>query len=195
MRLFHSSLIAALLCAGADVAQAAPQISSQYEKISYEACKQMPSDSKRIGLFSCTTKMGPDLILEYSEHSTWVYLKEPYDAGKYDSDKYNGPYTPGKSGHFGSMFENEDKLGTLEWRVVSKDGQWQPFALIYRTTYADFSGSDGESKPRSRLEIIKFGPDHGCHLGFVEGLEAGHNGKARALADANLEANTCPPGN
>lgn len=195
MRLFQSSLLAVALFSGIGVAQAAPQISSQYEKIDYQACQQLPSDNERTGLFSCTTKMGPDLVIEYSEHSTWVYLKEPYDAGAYGTDNYNGPYTPGKSGHFGSLFENKDKLGTLEWRVVSKNGQWQPFALIYRTTYADFSGSDGNSKVRSRLEVIKFGQDHACHLGFAEGKEPGHNETARALADSNLNANTCPPGN
>jgi len=195
MRTTTPLLIAAAFAALSTTATAAPQISSQYEKINTSQCPTRPSDDGMTGYGACATKLGPDLLIQYSEHAVWVYLNPAYNEGLYGEDSYSGPYTPGKSGHFGSMFEDKNKLTTLEWRVAQENGAWKPFALIYRTTYSDFSGADGQPKGRSRLEVIKFGAGHACHLGFVEGQEADHNAKARALADANLNAITCPPGN
>jgi len=172
--------------------QATTKISSQYEKITSSKCAERKSGDERIGYGACTTQLGPDLLIQYSEHAVWIYLNPAFDNGAYGKDNYSGPYTPGKSGHFGSLYEDKKKMTTLEWRVKQVDGAWQPFALIYRTTYSAVLAS-GNFINKQRLEVIKFGEDHACHLGFVEAQEANHNTKARAMADAAVDLKNCPP--
>lgn len=166
----------------------AGQISSTYEKFNFDKCKKAEAGERDVTRL-CRMKKGPDLMITYHEHGVNVEVEPASSEGLYESDRAN--YKTARSGHFGNLFTNKAGVTTLEWRVEKIAGKWEPFAAIYRTTYAEFL-ADGTSKNRQRLDVLKVGADHACQIGTVEARIKKHNEKARELADAARGSNPCP---
>ncbi len=176
------------IIASSGVLYAQGQISSIYERFVLDSCK-ISDEGERHVTRLCAMKKGPDLLITRHEHGVDVEVAQAASGGLYKEE--NRSYVTARSGHFGDLFANKKGQTTVEWRVEKVAGKWKPFAAIYRTTYAEFD-DDGNSKPRARLDVLKFGPDHACQAGTVEARIKKHNVKARELADASRGTNPCP---
>ena len=177
-----------VLAGGAGEGEAA-QISSQYEKVKFYECEEKEKGDTWI-VRRCTMEKGPAIWFGHHEHGLVARLEPGVGNGAYQSDSDN--FKPARSGHFGDpILDGEERL-TVEWRVKMQDGQWVPFAAIFRTGWADFSGSDGNGKPRQRLQGIKFGEGHACEAVTVEASVPDHNAVMREKMDALVDVNPCP---
>ncbi len=187
------SRTSALICfaaasfAAAVVPASAQSVSSTYEKFNFDKCKLVEEGERDISRL-CKMKKGPDLLIIWHEHGVDIKTEPAASQELYETN--SASYKIARTGHFGGLFAKKG-LTTLEWRVEQVNGSWQPFAAIYRTTYAEFDNS-GTSKARQRLDILKVGPDHACQLATVEARIKNHNVKAREIADAARGTNPCP---
>jgi hypothetical protein len=182
IRIFLAALAAAMTFSGQAQAQSSP--SSTYERFAFETCPIF-EETERSTTRRCTMQKGPSLVLYHHEHGVDTYLEPAYSDGNYEADGY---FRKSMSGHFGDLAVDKSGRTTLEWRVDLVNGEWRPFALIYRTTY----GFD--DKPQARLEIVAFGFDYTCQVAVVEVSVQNHNAEARAIADAAKGAEVCEAG-
>ncbi|MEM8838312.1 MAG: hypothetical protein AAGE89_09485 [Pseudomonadota bacterium] len=192
-RLFAAMMLAGLMSSAS--ALAGPQFTSVYERFNLKNDCPVVEQGERRSTFRCPLKTGPELSLIFSDHGVDVLVEPAHSDGAYFTSegayRDGGPYQPSRSGHFGDVFL-KDGVFTIEVRRAKESGQFSPFALIYRTTYNQMHG-DGW-KLRNRLEVLKFGSDHACQIGTVEGSIPEHNKKAAQIADAAFDTNPCGDG-
>ncbi len=174
MRLVPLIFLAAL----AAVAPAAAQTPvSEYTSTASENCRKFGKarggdDEGNSSREECRGFGGYSVLVVGDDDRSWIEVK----YGNTISNLYEGTMAAAPG-----TFPNKAN-DTVEWRGVRRDGALQPYAIIYRLSGTDDSGT----KRRTRLVVIKLNRGRSSVVGFAEG--AGEDARAKRLAD------TCRPG-
>lgn len=116
----------------------------------------------------CPGYGGYELLHESGDARSWINIK----LGKHKSDLMSNTFTTAK-GHF--PFKAND---VVEWRGILKDGDFQPYAVIYRISAQD---PDDSAKHFTRLVVIHLNGAESKVLGSTQGKN--EDAEAKALAD------------
>lgn len=159
-------LLYALLLGGASADQPTSVYSSTKAGVILD--QSTPKDPGDFFIKRCKGHGGYDLLFKGDDARSWIDLL----CGKTEVSLRAETFklSPGS-------FPNKAN-DVVEWRGVTKNGRFAPYALIYRLSGVD---EDHDRKSKSRLIVIKLSGADSKVVGFAEGRN--EDEEARRLAD------------